>query len=153
MPIPKNIISSVTAIPDTFIRANEGEWIETTPGMAWLKILWTGPESGGWAVLFRWKKGHVAQPHKHLSASHSYILSGALKARDVIFRAGDYVYEPNGVLHDATEAIEDSEYIFISNGPLLYFEDEKISGYFSWEELERMRRTVSSAVGLGAHAA
>jgi quercetin dioxygenase-like cupin family protein len=152
MPIAKNIVSSVTATPDSFIRAKQSEWIETKTGMAWLKILWTGQESGGWAVRFRWKKGHVAQPHKHLSASHSYIVSGALKARDVIFRAGDYVYEPNGVLHDATEAIEDSEYIFISNGPLLYFEDEKISGYFGWEELERMRRTVPSAVGLGAHA-
>ena len=103
-------------------------------------MLYTGSEGGTWAVLFRWKKGFVAPPHKHLSASHTFIISGKLKVRDAILNEGDYVYEPNGVLHGATEALEDTVYLFICNGPLLYFDDNGFTGYLGWEEIERMRR-------------
>lgn len=59
--------------------------------------------------------------------------------RDGVLEAGDYVYEPNGVLHGRTEALEDTEYLFICNGPLLFFDDDKFTGYIGWEEWERMR--------------
>ena len=107
--------------------------------MAWTRILWTGSETGTWACVFRWKKGFVAPPHKHLSASHTFILNGKLKVREGLLETGDYVYEPNGVLHGATEALEDTEYLFICNGPLLYFNDSQFTGYLGWEELEKMR--------------
>jgi anti-sigma factor ChrR (cupin superfamily) len=125
------------ALCDTVTRASE-PWIEQGPLSA-MKLLWTGAETGGWAVLLRWKKGYVAPPHKHLSASHTYILSGRLKVRDGTYEAGDYVYEPNGVLHDATEALEDTVYLFICNGPLIFFDDNGLTRYRSWEELERER--------------
>jgi quercetin dioxygenase-like cupin family protein len=91
------------------------------------------------ATLFRWKKGFVAPPHKHLSASHTFIISGKLKVRDAILNEGDYVYEPNGMLHGATEALEDTVYLFICNGPSLYFDDNGFTSYLGLEENERMR--------------
>src|SRR5690606_6122527 len=100
----------------------------------------TGSESGSWAVLFRWLKGFTAPQHKHLSASHTFILSGKLKVRDGVLNAGDYVYEPNGMLHGATTALEDTEYLFICNGPVLFFDDDGFTTYLGWEELERLRR-------------
>jgi anti-sigma factor ChrR (cupin superfamily) len=124
---------------DTLYKAGQMDWLETTPGQAWMKILWTGSETGTWAVLLKWAKGYVAPAHKHLAASHTFILSGRLQVRDGVLAAGDYVYEPNGVLHGATTALEDTEYLFICTGAVLFFNDDGFTNYLSWEELERMR--------------
>src|SRR5262245_37206323 len=70
-------------LADTIVRAKE-PWIETHPGMAWVKLLWIGPETGRWVALFRWNKGYVAAPHKHLSDAHAYVVKGKLQVRDVI---------------------------------------------------------------------
>jgi anti-sigma factor ChrR (cupin superfamily) len=126
-------------LADLITRASD-PWIEQTPGMAWIKVLWTGAETGRWAVLFRWKKGYVAPQHKHLSAAHTFILSGKLQVRHGILNAGDYDYEPNGVLHGATTALEDTEYLFICDGPILFYDDDGIQSYVGWEEMHRMRQ-------------
>lgn len=44
----------------------------------------------------------------HLAGAHAYMLSGQLQVRDGVPNAGDYVYEPSGVLHDETTALEDT---------------------------------------------
>lgn len=144
MPLPQEIHPFNQDLQDSITR-NEEPWIEQGPLSA-MKVLWTGSESGTWAALFRWKKGFVASPHKHLSASHTFIISGRLKVRDGVFNAGDYVYEPNGVLHGATEALEDTVYLFICNGPLLFFNDDQFTGYLGWEELEKMREQQRQAM-------
>jgi anti-sigma factor ChrR (cupin superfamily) len=130
-------------LADIIVRANE-PWIETEPGMAWIKVLWTGPETGRWVALFRWKKGYTAAPHKHLSDAHTYILKGKLKVRDGILEAGDYDYEPNGVLHGATMALEDTEYLFVCEGPVLFYDADGLTSYLSWEELHRLRDAVKA---------
>jgi anti-sigma factor ChrR (cupin superfamily) len=130
-------------LADLIVRSSD-PWIEMEKDVAWIKVLWTGEESGRWAALFRWKKGYVAAPHKHLSAAHTFILSGKLQVRDGILNAGDYDYEPNGVLHGATTALEDTEYLFICDGPVLFYNDDGIQSYLGWEELHRMR---SAALG------
>ena len=125
-------------LADIIVRASE-PWIETDPGRAWMKVLWTGEESGRWAALFRWNKGYVAAPHKHLSAAHTYILKGKLQVRHGVLEAGDYDYEPNGVLHGATTALEDTEYLFICDGPVIFYDEKGITSYLGWEQLHRMR--------------
>jgi anti-sigma factor ChrR (cupin superfamily) len=131
-------------LADIIVRASD-PWIETEKDKAWLKVLWTGEESGRWAALFRWNKGYVAPAHKHLSAAHTYILKGKLQVRDGILNAGDYDYEPNGVLHGATTALEDSEYLFICDGPVLFYNDDGLQSYLGWEELHRMRAGAQQA--------
>jgi quercetin dioxygenase-like cupin family protein len=145
MPLPQEIRPHHQDLQDTIFKASGEAWIESSPGMAWMRLLWTGSETGTWAAVFRWKKGFVAAPHKHLSASHTYILSGKLKVRSGILETGDYVYEPNGVLHDATEALEDTEYLFICNGPLLFFNEDRFTSYLSWEEIEKMRERAAAS--------
>lgn len=130
-------------LQDTLVEASKAPWIEHGP-MSATKVLFTGAETGSWAVLYRWKKGFVAPPHKHLAASHTFILKGKLKVRDGILNAGDYDYEPNGVLHGATEALEDTEYLFICNGPILFFNEDNFTSYISWEEIEKMRRAAAA---------
>jgi anti-sigma factor ChrR (cupin superfamily) len=140
MPLPQDISPVNSELMDSLARSSEMDWIETQPGQAYLKILWLGAETGRWAVLFRWKKGYVAAAHKHLSAAHTFILSGKLQVRDGTLDAGDYVYEPNGMVHGATTALEDTEYLFICDGPVLFYGEDEFSGYFGWEQLHRMRQ-------------
>ena len=139
MPLPQDIAPVNNTLMDSLARSADMDWIETRRGQAWIKILWLGPETGRWAVLLKWRKGYVAPPHKHLSAAHSFILSGKLQVRDGVLNAGDYVYEPNGMVHDATTALEDTEYLFICDGPVLFFGDDEFSGYLGWEQLRRLR--------------
>jgi anti-sigma factor ChrR (cupin superfamily) len=138
MALPQDITPFDSTIADTVIKSADQKWIETDPGQAWMKVLWTGSESGRWAALFKWKKGYVAAQHKHLAAVQVFMLSGQIKVRGAILEAGDFVYEPNGVLHDATEALEDTEYILFGDGPVLFFNEDSFTGYMGWEELKRM---------------
>ena len=124
---------------DTLVKARDTAWIEQEPGMSYIKVLWTGSEGGTWAVLLKWNKGFVAAPHKHLSASHTFILNGKLGVRDGVLEAGDYVYEPNGMVHGATTALEDTEYLFICEGPVLFYDENGFTSYLSWEQLVRLQ--------------
>ncbi len=140
MALPQDIKPANSELMDSLARSSQMDWIETDAGMAWMKVLWTGPETGRWAVLLKWKKGYVAPPHKHLSAAHAFILSGKLQVRDGTLETGDYTYEPNGMVHGATTALEDTTYLFICDGPVLYFNDNAFTGYLGWEQLQRLQR-------------
>ena len=139
MALPQEIQPLNPELMDTLVQAGQMEWLEQEPGKSYIKVLFTGSESGTWAVLFKWNKGYVAGPHKHLSGSHTFILKGKLQVRDGVLNAGDYVYEPNGMLHGATTALEDTEYLFICNGPVIFFDDDQFTGYLGWEELAKLQ--------------
>lgn len=139
MPLPQDIAPVNSEMMDSIARSAEMDWIETKPDQAYMKILWIGPETGRWAVLLKWMKGYVAAPHKHLSSAQVLMLKGKLQVRDGTLEAGDYIYEPNGMVHGATTALEDTEYLFICDGPVLYFGDDAFTGYFGWEQLQRLR--------------
>ena len=148
MSLPQDITPVNSELMDTLVEASKMDWIQTDE-KAFMKILYTGSESGSWAVLLKWLEGYVAGPHKHLSGSHTFILSGKLQVRDGVLNAGDYVYEPNGMLHGATTALEDTEYLFICNGPVLFFDDDKFTSYLGWEELQRLQALQAQNVSAG----
>lgn len=150
MPLPQDITPLNNQLADTVVETEKVDWLETEPGMAWIKVLWTGSETGAWAAIFKWKKGYVAGGHKHLSAAHVYVIKGKLKVRDGILNAGDYVYEPNGMLHGDTTALEDTEYLFICNGPLIFHDDDSFTSYLGWEELARMAEGQADGTAISA---
>ena len=43
------------------------------------------------------------------------------------------------VLHDATTAVEDTVFLVVSLGPILYFDDERFTGVQNWEVMEKLR--------------
>jgi len=147
MALPQDIRPFNSELMDTLVEASKMEWIPSAddPKRAFMKILWTGSESGTWAVLLKWLKGYVAPQHKHLSPSHTFILSGKLQVRTGVLNAGDYVYEANGMVHGATTALEDTVYLFICNGPVLFFNDDGFTSYLSWEELRRIQAAYDKA--------
>ncbi len=142
MALPQDIRPVNRELMDAITQSSDVDWIPNPddPERAFMKVLWTGEESGRWMVHFRWLKGYVAPPHKHLSAAHTYILSGKLKVRGGTFNAGDYVHEANGMVHGATTALEDTEYLFMCDGPVIFFGKDEFTGYLGWEEIRRMQQ-------------
>ena len=133
------------AIADTLVPSSEAGWVQTDKeGLAFMKVLWTDSATGEWAVLYRWKKGFVAPRHKHLGAIHAYVVSGRLKLRDVELGPGDYIHEANGMIHDVTEALEDTLQLNIANGPLLFFSDTEITGVAGWEQMRKIAERARS---------
>src|ERR1700675_1082207 len=137
MPLPQDIRPVFQDIQDTLVTA-DARWIETSPTSK-MKVLWVGRETGTFSLLIHWKKGHVAAPHKHLAGAHAYVISGKLQVRDGVLNAGDYIYEPSGILHDATTALEDTTYLFICHGAVLFFDDNGFTRYLNWEMVEKLR--------------
>ena len=78
MALPQDISPVNSELMDSLCKTDEMDWIpmEADPERGFMKVLWTGPETGAWAALFRWYKGYVAPPHKHLSPAHVYVLLG-----------------------------------------------------------------------------
>ena len=146
MALPQEIAPLNPTMVDAIIRA-DAEWIpmDMDPQRAFIKILWTGAETGRWAVLFRWLKGYVAPQHKHLSAAHTFILKGKLEIRGDVLNTGDYTYEQNGMIHGATTALEDTDYLFICDGPVLFFDENGFTRYTNWEVMEKLRAAHAAA--------
>ena len=46
--------------------------------------------------------------------------------------------------HDATTALEDTTYLFICDGPVLFFHDDKFTRYRRWEQVLRMQQDASA---------
>ena len=127
MPLPQNISPFNSELMDTLVKAKEVDWIPNAddPKRSFIKILYTGSETGSWVVLTAMAQGlrrASAQASERLAYFHSVgEIAGA--HRDVL-NAGDYVYEANGMVHGATTALEDTEYLFICNGPVLFFNED-----------------------------
>jgi hypothetical protein len=92
MPLPQDIRPAFQDIQDTVVRAEE-PWIERSPTSK-MKVLWVSRDSDTWAVLIHWKKGHVAQRHRHLGGSNAHVVPRNLKMRDSVLHAGYCVYGP-----------------------------------------------------------
>lgn len=139
MTLPPNVAPAAANLADVLVRGGETGWVTMDPeGLAELKPLWANGASGEYAMLLRWKKGFSAPPHKHLGAVHVYVISGSLRVRDCVMNAGDYMYEPNGIVHDETVALTDCMHINIANGPVVFFDAGGITRYVSWEQVAQM---------------
>ena len=137
MALPQDIRPLFQSIQDTLARSDL-PWIERTP-KSFTKVLWVGRESGSWASLQLWKAGYTLQSHKHLAGAHLFVVSGKLQVRDGVLNAGDYCYEPAGVLHDATTALEDTVFLVDFSRADFLFDDERFTGIQNWEVMEKLR--------------
>jgi anti-sigma factor ChrR (cupin superfamily) len=142
MPLPQDISPINSQIADSLVRASQMEWIPNSsevPPRTFIKVLWTAAESGTWVILARGLKGASVPPHKHLSGAHTFVLSGSIKVRDMIANAGDYLYEANGMVHESTTYLEDSEVLFICHGAQLFYDENGFTAYNGWEQMRRVQ--------------
>ena len=115
---------------DIYIHADALPWIPDpySKGIHF-KVLRTSAETGAWTVLFKCEKGSAFARHQHLGAGEYFMLSGKTEVRGgvqnggITAYAGDYGYEPSGVIHDSTCFAEDSVFLFTNYGPIKFIDD------------------------------
>jgi quercetin dioxygenase-like cupin family protein len=116
---------------DVYVHTDGMPWIADpfSKGI-WFKVLRTSAETGAWTVLFKCEKGSAFARHQHLGAGEYFMLSGKTEVRGGVQNggitacAGDYGYEPSGVIHDSTCFVEDSMFLFTNYGPLKFIDDD-----------------------------
>ncbi|MEQ8497462.1 MAG: 2,4'-dihydroxyacetophenone dioxygenase family protein [Gammaproteobacteria bacterium] len=114
---------------DTYLSTSDMAWLEFGGGIDF-KVLRASQETGAWTVLFRCKAGSSFNPHRHLGGGEYFMLKGTMQVRGgkekggITATAGDYGYEPNGVLHDETFFPEDSELYFTNYGAIQFLTPE-----------------------------
>jgi hypothetical protein len=147
MALPQDISPVNSELMEALVRTSEIPWTPQSfdPERSFMKVLWTGPESGRVTLLLRCLKGAVVPPHKHLGDAHTFVLKGKLEVRGTTIGPGDYLYEANGMIHHATTALEDTEYLFIMQGAVLFFDDNQFLGYQGWEEFHRAREQAQTS--------
>ena len=131
-------------IEDKYVRTSALPWLEFGEGVDF-KVLRTSQETGAWTVLFRCAAGSAIAPHRHLGGGEYYMIKGKMEVRGgaenggITATAGDYGYEPNGVLHDSTCFPEDSELYFTNNGAIQFLtEDHQPDFVLDFEKLEQI---------------
>src|SRR5262249_5575742 len=83
--------------------------------------------------------------HEHLGAGEYLMLSGKAEVRGGVEKggltayAGDYGYEPSGVIHDSTYFPEDTIYFFTNYGPIkILGDDNNILAVVDWRTVRAL---------------
>ncbi len=122
------------------VKANEMKWVADGSGNE-VKILRVSRETGAWSALVRAPAGQVNPPHTHLGPADFFVLSGVVDYRAGVARAGDWMYEPAGAVHDATSHPEDTVYLANVYGPIAFHDEEgKVRHVLDWRAVERLRQ-------------
>lgn len=109
------------------VRTEEIDWVEV-PGGNSLKVLRVSEETGSWSALFKAAAGTVNPPHVHLGPADFYVISGVLDYRGGVARAGDWIYEPNGAVHEATTHPEETVYLANVHGAIAFHGEPEEEG-------------------------
>jgi quercetin dioxygenase-like cupin family protein len=130
--------------PGLSIRTSEGKWVDFGPGVQ-MQLLRTSAETGQWSGLFKCAAGSVVPRHEHLGSAEYLVLEGRVEVRGgldeggMVSIAGDYVYEPNGVIHCANWFVEDSLVFFTSQGAMKFLDEhDNVIFICDWRALRNM---------------
>lgn len=125
-------------LDSALIRTDKETWIQSGDGNEF-KVLRISKETGAWSALIRAKKGQVNPPHTHLGAADFYVISGGFDYRGGSARAGDWVYEPAGAVHEATSHPVDTVYLANVYGPVgFHDENGNIAHVLDWRAIQLM---------------
>lgn len=101
--------------PFNSIRANEGVWIEWSPGIH-IKPLYISTERNYSTTLVRLAPGAVYPGHRHLGTEELFIVEGECDIDGRHFKAGDYHRAEQGSLHRVTRTDRGCVLLIIANG-------------------------------------
>jgi anti-sigma factor ChrR (cupin superfamily) len=119
----------------SIVRTNERPWLDMGGGNQVI-VLRVSRETGFFSLLIKAPAGQVNAPHTHIGAADFYVISGGFDYRGGSARAGDWVYEPAGAVHEATTHPMDTVYLANSNGPVAFHgKDGGFSGLFDWRTI------------------
>lgn len=84
--------------PLCIVRADEGEWVETAPGIQ-IKLLYREPSGPCTTSLWRLQPGASVGPHAHDHDEECLVLEGEILVGGVSLKAGDFLLGQVGVDH------------------------------------------------------
>jgi hypothetical protein len=136
---------------DVYVAAEQLPWVEFSPGIAF-RLLRVSAETGDWTVIFRCDAGSSFAPHRHLGPGEYLMLAGKMEVRGgaaaggVTAHAGDYGYEPSGVVHDSTCFTEATRFYFTNRGPIAFIDDAgRVTDVLDWRLLLQIYEKGASA--------
>jgi hypothetical protein len=103
----------------TLIDTDALDWIET-PGGNSLKPLWGQRGDRRVVGAHQSESGHGQSAPHALGPADFYVITGSMEYRGGFARAGAWVYEPAGAVHEATSHPEDTVYLANVRGPIAY---------------------------------
>lgn len=110
--------------PGDTVHCGELPWVPLAPKVM-IKIIKVVPETGAYSVIVKADEGGVLPRHRHLASAEIFILKGSgMHPQTGPYRAGDYVSEHEGALHEAVTFHEDTELLMISSGPSAFLGDD-----------------------------
>ena len=135
-------MANVTKVFDPFdsslVQTDKVDWIDSGGGNLF-KVLRISKETGAWSALIKAPKGQVNPPHTHLAAADFYVISGVIDYRGGSARAGDWVYEAAGAVHEATSHPVETVYLANVSGPVGFHDEEgNISQVLDWRAIQLM---------------
>ena len=129
---------SETEFDGILVEASKLKWIPDGTGNE-IKVLRVSSETGAWSALIRAPAGQVNPPHTHLGPADFYVISGVVDYRAGVARAGDWMYEPAGAVHQATSHPEETVYLANVYGPIAFHdEDGGIANVLDWRSINAL---------------
>jgi anti-sigma factor ChrR (cupin superfamily) len=133
-----NVEKVFDPLDSSLIQTDKVDWIDSGGGNLF-KVLRISKETGAWSALIKAPKGQVNPPHTHLGAADFYVISGGFDYRGGSARAGDWVYEAAGAVHEATSHPVDTVYLANVYGPVgFHDENGKIVQVLDWRAIQLM---------------
>ncbi len=133
-------------LEDVYISPSTLPWVPFSDGIRF-RLLRVSPETGTWTVLFHCMPGSAFASHQHLGAGEYLMLKGKMEVRGgreaggVTAFAGDYGYEPSGVVHEQTHFPEETEFYFTNFGPVAFLDDEgNTTSVLDWQVLASLAK-------------
>ena len=121
------------------IRPDDLKWTETEGGNS-IKLLRVSEETGSWSALFRAAKGTTNPPHIHLGPADFYVIEGVMEFRGGVSRTGDWIYEPNGAVHEQTHHPEETIYLANVHGAIAFTdENQEILSISDWRGMKALQ--------------
>lgn len=138
------------SIGAALIRTREQPWTDMGGGNQAI-VLRVSKETGFFSMLLKAPAGQVNAPHTHIGAADFYVISGGFDYRGGSARAGDWVYEPAGAVHDATTHPMDTIYLANSYGPIAFHgKDGGYSHITDWRAVKAMQERAGQPRSNGA---
>ncbi len=135
---PETVSMYFDPLDAALVRSNDAEWIASGDGNEF-KVLRISKETGAWSALIKAPAGQVNAAHTHLGPADFLVLSGQIDYRGGSAKAGDYIYEPAGAVHDATTHPVETIYFADVYGPVAFHgKDGSIAGVLDWRAVKAM---------------
>ncbi len=102
---------------DALVHGSELPWQQLGPGFG-VRVLHTNEKTGHFTILIRAQAGSVLPRHQHIGAAEIYVLSGkGVHPQTGPFKAGDYIFEREGAIHDPVQFSEECDMLMVNYGP------------------------------------